>query len=91
MVLAPRARKDDGRIEYLRGGPVGRIGTLTPLPGMYNGTHIESPMADFNTGSGGTVYPVLLEGSTVWVWRMSRRRPGRLPGGIPVDYFGSLN
>ncbi len=46
MMLAPRARTDDGRIEYVRWGPVGRIGTLTHLPGLYDGTHIQSPMAE---------------------------------------------
>jgi diacylglycerol kinase (ATP) len=46
MMLAPRAKTDDGLIEYVRWGPVGRIGTLTHLPGLYDGTHIQSPMAE---------------------------------------------
>jgi len=46
MMLAPRAETNDGLIEYVRWGPVGRIGTLSHLPGLYDGTHIQSPMAE---------------------------------------------
>ncbi len=46
MMLAPRAETDDGLIEYVRWGPVGRIATICHLPGLYDGTHIQSHMAE---------------------------------------------
>lgn len=45
MMIAPYAEVADGLIEYVRWGPVGRIGLLRNLPGLYDGTHIEHPLA----------------------------------------------
>jgi len=46
MMIAPTAETDDGLIEYVRWGPIGRIGLIRNLPGLYNGTHIHHPLAE---------------------------------------------
>jgi diacylglycerol kinase (ATP) len=59
MMIAPTAEVDDGLIEYVRWGPIGRIGLIRNLPGLYDGTHIQHPLAevrkvrriDFHLGS----------------------------------------
>jgi diacylglycerol kinase (ATP) len=46
MMIAPKAEIDDGRIEYVRWGPIGRLGLIRNLPTLYNGTHIQHPLAE---------------------------------------------
>lgn len=46
MNIAPTAEADDGLIEYVRWGPIGRIGLIRNLPGLYDGTHIQHPLAE---------------------------------------------
>jgi YegS/Rv2252/BmrU family lipid kinase len=46
MLIAPQAEIDDGLIEYVRWGPIGRLGLIRNLPGLYDGTHIEHPLAE---------------------------------------------
>jgi diacylglycerol kinase (ATP) len=45
MLIAPDADPSDGLIEYVRWGPIGRIGLLKMLPRLYDGTHITHPLA----------------------------------------------
>ena len=45
MLIAPHADPSDGYIEYVRWGPIGRLGLLKMLPRLYDGTHIEHPLA----------------------------------------------
>ena len=45
MMIAPQADATDGRIEYVRWGPIGRLGLLWNLPRLFTGTHIEHPLA----------------------------------------------
>ena len=45
MLIAPRADPSDGLIEYVRWGPIGRLGLIRMLPRLYDGTHIEHPLA----------------------------------------------
>jgi diacylglycerol kinase (ATP) len=45
MLIAPKADPSDGLIEYVRWGPVGRVGLMRMLPRLYDGTHIEHPLA----------------------------------------------
>ena len=45
MMIAPKADPTDGRIEYVRWGPVGRLRLLWNLPRLFTGTHIEHPLA----------------------------------------------
>jgi len=46
MMIAPRAEVNDGLIEYVRWGPIGRIGLIRNLPTLYDGTHINHPLAE---------------------------------------------
>jgi diacylglycerol kinase (ATP) len=45
MIIAPQASTSDGLIEYVRWGPIGRIGLLRNLPTLFDGTHIGHPLA----------------------------------------------
>ena len=46
MMIAPKAQTDDGLIEYVRWGPIGRRDLVRNLPGLYDGTHIHHPLAE---------------------------------------------
>lgn len=46
MMIAPNAEINDGLVEYVRWGPIGRLGLIRNLPGLYDGTHIEHPLAE---------------------------------------------
>jgi diacylglycerol kinase (ATP) len=46
MMIAPKAEVNSGLIEYVRWGPIGRLGLVRNLPGLYDGTHIEHPLAE---------------------------------------------
>jgi diacylglycerol kinase (ATP) len=45
MLIAPHADSTDGLIEFVRWGPIGRLGLLRNLPRLYDGTHITHPLA----------------------------------------------
>ena len=45
MLIAPLADPSDGLIEFVRWGPIGRLGLLRTLPKLYDGTHIEHALA----------------------------------------------
>jgi diacylglycerol kinase (ATP) len=45
MLIAPHADPSDGLIEFVRWGPISRVGLLRTLPKLYDGTHIEHPLA----------------------------------------------
>lgn len=45
MLIAPHADPADGFIEFVRWGPIGRLGLLRMLPRLYDGTHISHPLA----------------------------------------------
>lgn len=45
MMIAPQASTGDGLIEYVRWGPIGRIGLLRNLATLFDGTHIRHPLA----------------------------------------------
>lgn len=46
MMIAPKAEVNSGLIEYVRWGPIGRLGLIRNLPGLYDGTHIDHPLAE---------------------------------------------
>ncbi len=46
MMIAPDAATDDGLIEYVRWGPISRVGLIRNLPGLYDGTHTRHPLAE---------------------------------------------
>jgi len=45
MMIAPNADPSDGLIEFVRWGPIGRLGLIRMLPKLYDGTHIAHPLA----------------------------------------------
>lgn len=45
MMIAPAASTSDGLIEYVRWGPIGRVGLIRNLPRLYDGTHTAHPLA----------------------------------------------
>ncbi|MGD0425839.1 MAG: diacylglycerol kinase family protein [Candidatus Acidiferrales bacterium] len=45
MMIAPNADPTDGLIEYVRWGPIGRLGLIWTLPRLFTGTHIHHPRA----------------------------------------------
>jgi diacylglycerol kinase (ATP) len=46
MMIAPNAQTNDGLIEYVRWGTIGRLGLIRELPGLYDGTHVQHPLAE---------------------------------------------
>src|ERR1700687_143085 len=46
MMIAPDAVTDDGMIEYVRWGPIGRWGLVRRLSTLYDGTHTRHPLAE---------------------------------------------
>ena len=45
MLIAPQADATDGLVEYVRWGPIGRMELLKMLPRLYDGTHLDHPLA----------------------------------------------
>ena len=45
MMIAPQARTDDGLIEFVRWGPVGRLQLIANFPTLFDGSHINHPQA----------------------------------------------
>ncbi len=45
MKIAPDAVTDDGLIEYVHWGPIGRLGLIWNLRTLYDGTHTRHPLA----------------------------------------------
>lgn len=45
MRIAPQADSGDGNIEFVRWGPIGRMGLLANLHRLYDGTHVNHPLA----------------------------------------------
>jgi diacylglycerol kinase (ATP) len=45
MLIAPDANPCDGFIEFVRWGPISRIGLLRMLPRLYDGTHVKHPLS----------------------------------------------
>jgi diacylglycerol kinase (ATP) len=46
MMIAPQAKVNDGLIEYVRWGPIGRLGLIWNLHTLYDGTHVRHPLAE---------------------------------------------
>ncbi|HTR45922.1 MAG TPA: YegS/Rv2252/BmrU family lipid kinase [Verrucomicrobiae bacterium] len=45
MLVAPNADSSDGKIEYVRWSPLGRLRLLWNFPKLFSGTHIHHPLA----------------------------------------------
>lgn len=46
MHIAPQANSGDGLIEFVRWGPISRLGLLANLHRLYDGTHVNHPLAE---------------------------------------------
>ncbi|MCI0353939.1 MAG: hypothetical protein L0099_02715, partial [Acidobacteria bacterium] len=46
MMIAPDARTDDGLVEFVRWGAIGRLALLRNLHTLYDGTHLKHPLAE---------------------------------------------
>jgi diacylglycerol kinase (ATP) len=46
MMIAPSADPSDGYIEFVRWGPISRLGLLKMLPRLYDGTHTQHPLSE---------------------------------------------
>jgi YegS/Rv2252/BmrU family lipid kinase len=46
MMIAPDANVADGLVEYVRWGPIGRLGLIRNLSTLYDGTHTNHPLAE---------------------------------------------
>ncbi len=46
MMIAPLAETSSGQVEYMRWGPIGRLGLVRMLPRLYDGTHLEHRLAE---------------------------------------------
>lgn len=51
MMIAPQAETNDGMIEYVRWGPIGRLGLIKNLPTLYDGSHVHHPLAERHAAS----------------------------------------
>ena len=86
MMIAPKADAADGQIEYVRWGPIGRLGLLWNLPRLFTGTHIEHPLASRAAASkielalDGPV-TVMIDGE---ILRLDCRSLDVLPGALDV-------
>ena len=45
MRIAPQANSGDGLIEFVRWGPIGRLGLVANLHRLYDGSHVNHPLA----------------------------------------------
>jgi len=45
MMIAPQASTDDGLIEFVRWGTVGRVQLMANFPSLFDGSHIKHPQA----------------------------------------------
>ncbi len=45
MMIAPQASTDDGLLEFVRWGPIGRLRLLANLHTLYDGSHLSHPLA----------------------------------------------
>jgi YegS/Rv2252/BmrU family lipid kinase len=86
MLIAPQADPSDGLIEFVRWGPIGRFGLLRTLPKLYDGTHMNHPLAsrravhhvEFETSS---PMDVMIDGEIATV---ACRRLDLLPGVVDI-------
>jgi diacylglycerol kinase (ATP) len=86
MLIAPQADPADGLIEFVRWGPIGRLGLLRNLPRLYDGSHIDHPLAsrravrhvEFNTA---TPVDIMIDGE---VAKLECRSLDVIPSAVDV-------
>ena len=85
-MIAPQASTDDGLIEYVRWGPVGRLQLMANFRSLFDGSHIKHPQAsrravqhiEFQLD---TPADVMVDGETL---TLDCRRIDVLPGALDV-------
>ncbi len=86
MMMAPNADPADGKIEYVRWAPVGRLRLLWNFPRLFTGTHITHPLASraaterIDLDLGGPVN-VIVDGEVLY---LDCRSVEVLPGALDV-------
>jgi len=86
MMIAPKASTSDGLIEYVRWGPIGRLGLLRYFPTLFDGTHLAHPLA-YRRGATSIEFAldapvdVMVDGE---VFTLDCRRIDVLPGALDV-------
>jgi diacylglycerol kinase (ATP) len=86
MMIAPHADTADGLVEYVRWGPIGRIGLVRNLHTLYDGTHLRHPLAS-HRGVRWVEFEldgpidIMVDGESV---RVEPRRLEVLPGALDV-------
>jgi diacylglycerol kinase (ATP) len=86
MMIAPQASTSDGLIEYVRWGPISRIGLLRNFPKLFDGTHVAHPLASRSATRAIEFAPeapvdVMVDGE---VLTLECRRIDVLPGAMDV-------
>ncbi len=86
MMIAPAADPFDGLIEYVRWGPIGRLGLIANLHTLYTGTHVKHPLASRQAARQiefelDAPVNVMVDGE---VLRLECRRLDVLPGALDV-------
>lgn len=87
MPAAPAARIDDGRLELLRAGAMGRPGVLTLLPRLLRGTHLFDPrvsLQPFQTLEVQSAEPVPLAVDGEYLGEFTRFEVRVLPAALRV-------
>jgi diacylglycerol kinase (ATP) len=85
MMIAPNADPADGQIEYVRWGPIGRLGLVRMLPRLFTGTHIHHRLASraaarrIELDLGGRPMNVLVDGE---ILQLDCRSLEILPGAL---------
>jgi YegS/Rv2252/BmrU family lipid kinase len=86
MMIAPKARTDDGLIEHVRWGPIGRLGLLRNFRTLFDGTHLDHPLASRRAAARiefklDAPVDVMVDGE---VFTLDCRRIDVLPGALDV-------
>jgi diacylglycerol kinase (ATP) len=86
MMIAPKASTDDGLIEHVRWGPIGRLRLLRYFPTLFDGTHIDHPLASRRAATRiefelDEPVDVMVDGE---VFTLDCRRIDVLPGALDV-------
>ena len=86
MMIAPKACTDDGLIEHVRWGPIGRLGLLRNFRTLFDGTHLAHPLASRRAATRiefklDAPVDVMVDGE---VFTLDCRRIDVLPGALDV-------
>jgi diacylglycerol kinase (ATP) len=86
MMIAPKASTSDGLIEYVRWGPIGRLGLLRNFSTLFDGSHLAHPLASRRAAQRvefalDAPVDVMVDGE---VFTLDCRRIDVLPGALDV-------